>query len=344
MVGVGIIGCGSIATFRHAPEYATNPDSKIIGFFDIDVERAKAMVDKYGGKVFESYEAMLSDSEITAVSVCSSNAFHAPITIASLKAGKHVLCEKPMATTIEDSILMIDAARKAKKFLMIGHNQRLAPAHLKAKEIIESGKLGKILSFKTTFGHKGPEYWSIDKTANTWFFDKNVASMGVIGDLGMHKIELMRWLIGEKIGEVSAFLSTLDKKDSMGNPISVDDNAVCLLKSVNGILGTLTVSWTCYGDEENYTKIYCKEGTLKIYDDPSHDIVIVKKDGERYYCNVGKIQTNEVQVKSGIIDMFIDSIEKNLPPSISGEVGLETMKIAFACIESSKTGKAIKLI
>ena len=93
------------------------------------------------------------------------------MTIAALQAGKHVLCEKPMATTIEEAEQMNEAANQYGKIVMIGHNQRFVPSHQKAKKMIERGELGKIYSFRTSFGHSGPEAWSIDGK-DSWFFKK----------------------------------------------------------------------------------------------------------------------------------------------------------------------------
>ena len=132
-IRVAIIGNGSICRHRHAPEYAAHDDAEIVAFADRVPERAEYCVKKYGGKAYDKWEDVLALKDVDAVSVCTPNAFHAPITIAALQAGKHVLCEKPMATSAAEADAMIDAARTAGRFLMIGHNQRLAPLHVKAK-------------------------------------------------------------------------------------------------------------------------------------------------------------------------------------------------------------------
>jgi len=343
MISVGIIGCGSIARHRHAPEFASNPDSKIAGFYDVKKDRAEEIAKKYDVKVYPSVEEMLSDSEVDAVCVATSNNVHALLTIQALKAGKHVLCEKPMATSVKDAEKMISTAKETGRFLMIGHNQRLAPAHVRAKEILKSGELGKILTFRTAFGHGGPEFWSADKGLHTWFFKKNDAFIGAMGDLGVHKADLIRWLIDDEIDEVKAYVSTLDKVNDRGELIEVDDNAVCVLKSKSGIVGTLTASWTYYGDEDNSTVLYCSNGVMRIYDNPDFPIVVTKKNREKVFYRVGKIQTNEDQSKSGIPDAFVTSIITNTPPEISGEEGLAALKILLACMESQEKGIAIKV-
>ena len=99
-IKVGIIGCGKIAQVRHIPEYAANPHTEVYGFYDINLARAEGLAEKYNGKAYASYEELLADPAIEAVSVCAANHVHAEITVAALKAGKHVLCEKPMAVTL----------------------------------------------------------------------------------------------------------------------------------------------------------------------------------------------------------------------------------------------------
>ena len=123
MYKIGIIGCGKVARVRHIPEYADHKYAELYGYFDINKERAREMAKQYGGKVFDSYEELLADPEIDAVSVLTANSTHAEITIKALRAGKHVLCEKPMATTLKECQDMVDAAKETGKYLMIGHNQ-----------------------------------------------------------------------------------------------------------------------------------------------------------------------------------------------------------------------------
>lgn len=104
---IGVIGCGSIAQHRHLPEYAAHPDAEIVAVCDIVPERAQTIADQYGTRAYTDYHEMLANEEVEAVSVCTPNYLHAPISIAALHAGKHVLCEKPMALTVEDADKMI---------------------------------------------------------------------------------------------------------------------------------------------------------------------------------------------------------------------------------------------
>lgn len=343
MFTIGIIGCGKIAQVRHIPEYADNKNVKLAGYYDLNQERAAELARQYGGKAYSSYQELLADKTIDAVSVCTANTSHAEISIAALKAGKHVLCEKPMATTLEECEAMVKAARESGKFLMIGHNQRLAKAHVKAKELIASGIIGDIISFRTTFGHPGPETWSIDPGKNVWFFDKNKAAMGAMADLGIHKTDLIHFLTGQTIIETTARLTTLDKRDASGALIGVDDNAICIYRLSGGAIGTMTVSWTFYGAEDNSTVIYGTKGILRIYDDPAYSIKVFTREGETILYDIDKIQTNDKQTKSGVIDLFVDCLVNNREPEISAAEALKSMRVVFASIESSQTGHAISV-
>ena len=342
-IRIGILGCGKIAQVRHIPEYADNPDCELRAFYNPSRQRAEDMAAKYGGRVYDSAEELLADPEIDAVSVCAANYAHAELAIKALKAGKHVLCEKPMATTIEDCEAMAEAARESGKFLMIGHNQRLAKAHVKAKELIDEGLIGNIISFRTTFGHGGPETWSINPGKNTWFFDKKRAAMGAMADLGVHKTDLIHFLTGQRVVRTTARLTTLDKRGEDGKLIGVDDNAVCIYELSGGAFGTMTASWTFYGAEDNSTILYGTKGIMRIYDDPAHSIVVKLADGEERTYDVEQIQTNDNQTKSGVIDLWIDCLKNNRAPEISGESALYAMRAVFASIKSSELGKSVEI-
>ena len=343
MINVGILGCGKIAQVRHIPEYAENPDVKLAAFYNPSRKRAEEQAEKYGGKVYDTAEELLADKSIDAVSICAANYAHAELTIKALEAGKHVLCEKPMATNLADCEAMVECAKRTGKFLMIGHNQRLAKAHVEAKRLIDQGLIGDIITFRTTFGHGGPETWAINPGKNVWFFDKKKAAMGAMADLGVHKTDLIQFLTGQRVVRTTARLVTLDKRGEDGELIGVDDNAVCIYEMSGGAFGTMTASWTYYGAEDNSTVLYGTKGIMRIYDDPAHSIVVKLADGEEQTYDVEQIQTNDNQTKSGVIDLWVECLKNNTPPEISGESALYAMRAVFASIESSQTGRTVEI-
>jgi UDP-N-acetylglucosamine 3-dehydrogenase len=259
------------------------------------------------------------------------------MSIAAANAGAHVLVEKPMAVSEEEAQAMIDAAKKNNVYLMVGHNQRLMPPHVKAKEVLQTGKLGRVLTFRTAFSHGGPEFWSIDGK-ESWFFRKNEAIMGAMGDLGVHKSDMIRWLLDDEVVDVSAFIGTLDKKDT-----DVDDNAICLLRMKSGAIGTLVASWTAYRGEDNGTYLWCENGIMKIGTDPDDQVIVELRDGTVEKYRVGAISTNDKQEVSGVVDAFIESIVTNTPPSISGEEGKKSLSVILSAFQSQADNKMISL-
>ncbi len=346
MIKVGIIGCGRIAQRRHAPEYASNKAVQIAGYFDGLQNKARELAAIYGGTAYSSLDEMLSNPEIDAVSVCVANNAHAITTIKALEAGKHVLCEKPMATNSEDARAMVEAAQKSGKLLMIGQNQRYNTGHVRAKELIEQGLIGKPLTFKTTFGHSGPEFWvSEDGNVNSdiWFFDKRIASMGAMADLGIHKTDLIQYLLGSKITEVSAKIMTLDKKTSQGDPIDLEDNAICIYKLANGVVGTLTCSWTYYGEEDNSTVIFGTKGIMRLYDNSPHTIQIRTSRGDKIFYDLDTMMTNENQLQSGVIKEFVRAITTGDRTNEAGDYEVNAIRAIEAAFEASAQDRTVKL-
>ena len=251
----------------------------------------------------------------------------------------HVLCEKPMATSIEEADKMIEAAERNGKKLMIGHNQRFVASHRKAKELIESGAIGNVYSFRTAFGHGGPEGWSADGK-ESWFFKKDEAFIGAMGDLGVHKADLVRYLLQDEFVEVGAFVETSAKENT-----DVDDNATLILKSAKGTIGTLAASWAYTAKEDNSTVIYGEKAILRLEDDPAYSLVVQYANGETVKYELGAIQSNDEggQTTTHVINHFVDSIQTDTAPLIDGEEGKKSLAIILGALESVKTKRIYSL-
>jgi len=336
---IGVIGCGSIAQHRHLLEYSWNKAVEIVAVCDINEERALEIGKEYSAKAYTDYKELLADKDIDAVSVCTPNYLHAPISIDALNAGKHVLCEKPMATSSEEAEQMIEAAEKNGKKLMIGHNQRFVKSHQKARELIQSGEVGKIYSFRSAFGHGGPEQWSVDGK-ESWFFQKEKAFIGAMGDLGVHKTDLLRYVLGEEFVEVGAFVET-NAKDFA----DVDDNAVCVLKTESGVIGTLAASWAYTSKEDNSTVIYGEKAILRLEDHPQYSLIVQYATGEIVNYELGKIQSNDAggQNATGVIDHFVSSIVSDTEPLITGAEGKKSLEVILGAIKSNETKQIAKI-
>lgn len=336
---VAVIGCGSIAQYRHIPEYDQNPEVVIVAVCDINEERAKKTAEKYHAKAYTDYKELLNQESIDAVSVCLPNHLHAPVSIDALNAGCHVLCEKPMATSREEAEKMIEAAEANGKKLMIGHNQRFVASHEKARQLIEKGEVGKIYSFRTAFGHGGPEGWSADGK-ESWFFRKEEAFIGAMGDLGVHKADLMRYLLQDEFSEVAAFVETSAKADT-----DVDDNAVFILKTESGTIGTLAASWAYNAKEDNSTVIYGEKATLRLEDDPEYSLIVQYTNGETVKYELGGIQSNDNggQTTSHVIDHFVQAILEDVEPLIDGNEGKKSLEVILAAIESASEKRILTI-
>ncbi|MFD1851393.1 Gfo/Idh/MocA family protein [Oceanobacillus bengalensis] len=331
---VGIIGCGSITRFRHAPEYKANPHVEEIIFYDRNIERAERLAKEFGGRVAKKLEDLLDDPTIVAISDCSSNEAHHINTSKALLSGKHVLCEKPLAISVKHAEEIALAERQSGKKLMVDHNQRFTKAHQKAREILDKKELGEVLTFKTTFGHKGPEGWGATKSNATWFFKKERSHYGVAGDLGIHKIDLIHYLLNDVIEDVHAFTAALDKVDEQGNSIEVCDNVVCALRTKKGRLGTASFSWTYYGSEDNATTIYCQKGIIKIYQQLDAPLIVEKIDGKIIKYEIEQMQTNDNQTNTGVIDAFIKCIVADETPPVTSREAIASLQVVEKILRS----------
>ena len=188
---IAIIGCGTIANSAHIPSYMNNPEAEIKYFCDIIPEKAQAAVEKYGcGTAVTDYREVLADPEIEAVSVCTPNYAHAEISIAAMRAGKDVLCEKPAARTYSEALEMLKVQRETGRILNIGVVNRFNDSVNLIKRYIDSGKLGDIFHVYVSFrAHR-----SIPGLGGA-FTTKAIAGGGVLIDWGVHYLDLINYVL-----------------------------------------------------------------------------------------------------------------------------------------------------
>ena len=209
---VAVIGCGTIANGQHIPAYLANEKAEIKYFCDIIPERAEAAVKKYGcGIAVTDYQEVLADEEVVAISVCTPNLMHSTITIDALKAGKHVLCEKPAARLYEEALQMQQAQHKSGKVLNIGVVNRFDLAVNKLKQLIDEGALGEVYQVYVSFrSHR-----SIPGLGGA-FTTKAIAGGGVLIDWGVHFFDIVMFCCGDpKVKTVSA-----EQFSKLGSPIA----------------------------------------------------------------------------------------------------------------------------
>lgn len=338
MVGIGIVGCGSIVRMRHAPECSKNPNAVIKGFYNRSTGRAEEMVQNYGGRVYTSLDELMKDPEVEAIIVATPNNSHMEISIMALESGKHVLCEKPCVVNMKELKKLEAAVACSEKVFMAAQNQRFLEVHIKAKELYKKGEIGKGLSFWTEFSHSGPEGWSVEGE-NTWFLEKERSVLGVLGDLGIHKIDLMRWLLETNVKMVGADLKNLHKKQRREKALGMSDYAVCQLEMKNGIEGTVISSWCNYGKCRNQTVIYGTEGVMVIDPEAEREQILAYKKDER------KVWTCHCQGNSQVVDAFVKAIVEG--SGSASPVGIfevaEDMKVIFAAEEADRFKRWIAL-
>jgi predicted dehydrogenase len=248
-----IIGCGRIAQ-RHAEHIERI--GKLVAVCDIIPERAKALADKYNVPFFQYSDDMFRNvKQVDVVSVCSPNGFHAEHTIKSLQAGFDVLCEKPMALTVQDCGAMINAAERANKRLFIVKQNRFNPPVAAVKKLIDEGRLGKIYSTQLNcFWNRNDEYYK-----NSWKGTRTLDG-GTLFTQFSHFIDLLYWMIGE-VKDVHAYTGNYHHK----NIIEFEDSGVVNLRFYNGAIGTIHYTVNSHNKNmEGSLTIFGEKGTVKI--------------------------------------------------------------------------------
>jgi predicted dehydrogenase len=172
----------------------------------------------------------------------------------------------------------------------------------------------------------------VDGGTGNWFFDRERSGFGALADLGIHKIDLVQYLLNSKVANIQAMTATLDKHYPDGRPVDVEDNVICLCLMENGMLGTVTASWTYYGEEDNNTSVYGTKGILKI-NCKTHSIEVLFENGDRMLY---EIPPQEI---SGIIDAFVDCLICDTDPPIDGKQVLYAMRAFFAAVGSVQATK-----
>lgn len=326
---VGVIGSG-FAGQAHMDGYSKAEDADLIAVCDVGEERAKEAAEKYGiPNVFTDYEEMLKLDGLEAISVCLPNFLHMPATVAGLEAGKHVLCEKPLAANAEQAAKMVAAAEKSGKTLAMSLNFRYQGTALTAKKLIEAGELGEIYYAKTGMLRNN----AIPKG---WFHVKERSGGGPLLDLAAHVLDVTWWLMGRP-EPVSASGTTFAKLGIAGKglgswgvgygdgPVDIEDLAVGLIKFKDGQSIFVEVSWALNSPPVQYCNLFGTEGGMSVFPD-----FAVHKD-----------PAVEIEMEPGQdrIREFVSNILNGTEPLGPGSDGLTVMRMLDAIYKSAETGK-----
>lgn len=351
---VAIIGCGGIANGKHLPALSRNPHVELVAFCDIVEERAVKAQQQYGGegsKTYTDYRELLEDASIDVVHVCTPNDSHASISIGALEAGKHVMCEKPMAKTSAEAKAMVEAAKRTGKKLTIGYNNRFRPDSQHLKKVCESGELGDIYYAKAhAIRRRAVPTWGV-------FLDEEKQGGGPLIDIGTHALDLTLWMMNnyKPVSVTGSVFHKLGSKENAANAwgpwdpakFTVEDSAFGFIKMADGATIVLESSWalnTLEVDEAKCTLSGTEGGA-----DMKGGLRINGEDNSRLYVKEIDLKAGGVAFYSGSeqrdIDLecatWIDAILNDKEPVVKPEQALVVTEILEAIYESARTGKTI---
>ena len=315
MIRVALFGCGWIQHF-HARGVLAHPDGDLVAVANHREESAKAFAQEHGiPKVTTDWEALARDPGVDAAIVSTPNFLHAPQAIALLAAGKHVMVEKPMATSAAEADSMIEAAASSGASLMVAHCWRFRDEVIALRDRIAAGELGEVVKTRGYGVHAG---WG----PSGWFTDPALAGGGALMDMGVHAIDTARFLLGDPSpGRVCAVVGT---RYSEGR-YTVDDDGILLISWSNGTNSVVESGWwqPHMGGLEADTEVYGTKGYTRIW--PAED------PPEGYEHCTQPMYT--AQVKE-----FLDAIDQGRDPRPSGQDGRVVIEIAERALASARDG------
>jgi len=337
-IKVGLIGAGSIAQ-GHLNTLQANRDVDEIYIADTsDIARQNAQKNfPKVKKVFVDYREMLKDESIRMADVCTPHYLHHQIVFDSLKAGKDVLVEKPIAMTLKEADHMINTARKLGRRLFVEMNQRFMPYHIEAKKLIENGAIGR--PFLAVFNIMGNTFDTMNNP-NHWKGSWEKAGGGAMIDTGYHAIYMMLHFLGKPKAVTGVAKRLLVQPEN-----KADDNTVAILEFDNKILGTIAISYTIFSEAwMEMRHIYGTEGSLHIKDEPLEPLILVKENRSQV-IETGQpkdIHPHPYSLKCAV-DYYIDCIISGRESEVTLEEARDTLAVALAIYESSRKGKRITL-
>lgn len=338
----GIIGCGSFGE-QHMIGIQRLHNVELVAICDTNMERCQELADKYGIKqVYQDYRELLKNDEIEAVTIVTPDQTHAEVSIAAMNAGKHVLCEKPMALDLDECCDMIRVSDATGKKLMIGQICRFTPGFMEAKRLVDAGAIGELFFVESEYAHdysymKGPDNWRITPERHP-----------IIGG-ACHAIDLLRWIAGDP-EETTAYSN---HKMLPGWP--VDDCTIAIFKFPNHVIGKVFCSIGCKREYTMRTVLYGTLGTITVNNTDPY-IYINRTQisdgakalngilgGEEHEHVVRKnIQINNHNVQNES-EQFCNAIIQGQPVMTNGREGAKTVAVCKAVIESCECGSPIKI-
>ncbi|MCY4403197.1 MAG: Gfo/Idh/MocA family oxidoreductase [Candidatus Poribacteria bacterium] len=309
----GIIGCGNVAEHKGGPPLYTVDGSELIAVMRRDREKAVAFAEKHGAKrVYTDVDKLLADDEINAVYIATHPYLHCEQTIRAAQAGKHILCEKPMAMTVEECQRMVDVCDKAGVILMLAYYRNHYPNIVKMKALMDEGVIGEVVLARINCtGFYNPNRPDL----KNWRINPEMSGGGVLMDIGSHRISLLEYLMGD-IESVRGFAETVHQD------IPVDDSAVFTLRFENGSHAVANINWNVGIGIDN-VEVYGTTGSLTCSPLNSGNLTLMTKSDGQVEMN----QTPLPYTHTGLVEDFVNHIKTGEPIRCSGESGLQTNAI-----------------
>lgn len=319
----------------HVDAYVDNlrrsPGVELIGIADDDHARAVQFASAHGVTAYASIEALLAEQP-DGVIVCSENSKHAPLVLAAAEAGAHVLCEKPLATTVEDAQAMIAACERAGVTLMTAFPMRFSPPVLEVKALIDADGLGQIFGCNTTNQGQCPKHH------RAWFVDPVLAGGGSVADHTVHLADLLRWMLASDVVEVYARTNHILYADEAPD---VETGGLLMLTFANGTFASIDCSW-------NKPLYYPTWGGLAM--DFVAEKGYVKLDAFKQHMPVYRAEAGRAawafwgsDSDQAMVDEFAAAIREQRPPRVTGEDGLKALEVVLAAYRSAETGEPVAL-
>ncbi|SEP16116.1 Predicted dehydrogenase [Halogranum amylolyticum] len=323
-----VIGTGAISQRLHIPAYLDSDYADLVAVCDVEEKKATAVADSYGiESTYTDYEAMLDSGEVDAVSVCLPNHLHKDVVCGALERDIHVLCEKPICTSLSEADAMIEAADASQAQLMIDQTERFNPVYEKTNDLLEKGVVGDVLSVRSRFSHPGPEGWS---PRSAWFTDADASGGGALIDIGIHNADLINYLFDD-VASLSGY------SDTLSMDTEVEDTAVAALRFNDGALGTFETAWRT-DPESIEMQIVGEEGV--IYVDKVEPSIRLELGND---CGSVDVPVPEQSKHGGPIQHFIESARSGSEPTVTGRDGKQALEIVLAVYQSSESSERVTL-
>lgn len=331
---IGIAGCGLIGNRRAQVAHANG--DKVVLVADIDPSVARATAQAVNAEWRDDWQEVVHHAEIDAILVATVNKSLLPITLAALRNGKHVLCEKPLGRNALEAKAMVDAARAAHRVLKVGFNHRHHPALWQAQEMAQSGKIGPLMSIRAAYGHGGrPGY------DQEWRGNADLAGGGELLDQGVHVVDLCRWFLGDFV-QVSGMLGTW-----FWQVAPLEDNGFALLRTAAGQIATIHTSWTQWNNLFRF-EVFGRDGYLSInglggsYGTETLTLGIRRPESGPPIVESWEFPGPDISWQAEW-DEFKTAIREGRQPLGNGHDGYQAARVIDAIYQSAKTGEMVEL-